>query len=100
MEQAMKEMLETVMLMSLCVLKDEFGFGEKRLNQFLDRYAEKTDCLAQGYVYWEDLQEEMIEKLGREFDITALVAGHRAKDVAKRREKELDEMAAKLRNAK
>lgn len=99
MEQAMNEMLETVVLMSISVLHDEFGFGEKRLNKFLDRYAEKTDCMAHGYVNWEDLQEEMKEKLGKDFNISSLVTGHREEEVAKKREQELEEIANKFRSA-
>lgn len=97
MEQTTQDIIESVLLMSLCVLKDEFGYGEKRLNQFLDRYSEKTDCMAHGYVCWEDLQEEMTEKLGKDFNITALCDGHRAKEVAKRREKEMEELSKRLR---
>ena len=100
MEQIQNTTIETIMLMAVCVLKDEFGFGEKRLNQFLDRYAEKTECLRTGYVNWEDLQEEMKEKLGTDFNISALVNGHRGEEVIQRRQKELDEMTAKLRSAK
>ena len=99
MEKASQQTIETVLLMSLCVLRDEFGFGEKRLNQYLDRYAEKTDCMAHGYVDWEDLQEEMGEYLGKDFHISALLTGHRGKEVAKRREQELEEMVRKLRSA-
>lgn len=99
-QEAANNTIETVMLMSLCVLKDEFGFGEKRLNQFLDRYAEKTECMADGYVCWEDLQEEMKEKLGKDFNITSLVTGHRAKEVEKRRQAEYDEMMARIKGAK
>ena len=99
-EQAANDTVETVLLMSLCVLRDEFGFGEKRLNQFQDRYAEKVDCLNKGYVNWEDLQEEMKEKLGKDFNITSLVTGHRAKEVEKRRQKEYDAMMARIKGAK
>lgn len=99
-EQAANDTVETVLLMSLCVLRDEFGFGEKRLNQFQDRYAEKVDCLNKGYVNWEDLQEEMKEKLGKDFNITSLVTGHRAKEVEKRRQAEYDEMMARIKGAK
>ena len=100
MEHVSDTVVETVMLMSVSVLRDEFLFGEKRINRFLDRYAEKTDCMAHGYVNWEDLQEEMKEKLGMDFNISALVNGHRGKEVAKRREQELEEMTRKLRSAK
>lgn len=99
-EMAQKQTLETVLLLALVTIQDEFGFGPKRLNQFIDRYAEKTECMAKGYVNWEDLQKEMYEKLKVDFHVSALVNGHRAKEVQERREKELEEISARLRSAK
>lgn len=99
-QMANKQTLETVLLLTLVTIQDEFGFGAKRLNHFIDRYAEKTECMAKGYVDWEDLQEEMREKLKVDFHISELVSGHRAKEVSQKREQELDELVRKIKGAK
>ena len=37
------QILDTVLIMSLIVLKDEFDFGTKRLDRFKKRFNDKTD---------------------------------------------------------
>ena len=46
------------------ILHDEFGFGDKRLNQFRDRLVKKIDCINEDYVQWLDIKGnfKMIEK--------------------------------------
>lgn len=52
--------------LDLCleILHDEFGFGDKRLNQFRDRLVKKIDCINEDYVQWLDIKGnfKMIEK--------------------------------------
>ena len=38
------------MIISLMVLHDKFGYGEKRLNKFLDEYQKQLDAYNSGYV--------------------------------------------------
>lgn len=51
------QILDTVLIMSLAVLKDEFDFGSKRLNRFKKRFNDKTECLESGHVTWIDMIE-------------------------------------------
>lgn len=92
MKQASKDTIDTVLLMALSVLHDEFGFGEKRLNRFMDRYALKTECMGEGYVCWEDLQDEMKEKFGFELKVSDLLTGHRGVDAEKQRLDEIERL--------
>lgn len=59
------QILDTVLIMSLIVLKDEFDFGSKRLDRFKKRFNDKTECLESGNVTWVD----MIEQIQQENDI-------------------------------
>ena len=59
------QILDTVLIMSLIVLKDEFDFGSKRLDRFKKRFNDKTECLESGNVTWAD----MIEQIQQENDI-------------------------------
>ena len=38
------------MIISLMVLHDKFGYGEKRLNKFIDEYQKQLDAYNGGYV--------------------------------------------------
>ena len=38
------------MSISLMVLQDKFGYGEKRLNKFIDEYYKQLDAYNSGYV--------------------------------------------------
>ncbi len=38
------------MIISLMVLHDKFGYGEKRLNKFIDEYQKQLDAYNSGYV--------------------------------------------------
>lgn len=51
------QILDTVLAMSIMVLRDEFDFGKKRLERFKDRFNQKTECLNDGLVTWADILE-------------------------------------------
>lgn len=51
------------MIISLMVLHDKFGYGEKRLNKFIDEYQKQLEAYNSGYVesvndFIEVLKEE------------------------------------------
>ena len=59
-----KNSVATVTMMAVVTLRDEFGFGKKRMHRFLDRFGKKTDCLLEGYVNWKDFQQTIKEETG------------------------------------
>ena len=56
--------IDTIMIMACMVLRDEFGFGTKRLAQFIDRFNTKTDCLCDDYCTWQDLIDTIEAECG------------------------------------
>lgn len=65
-----KEMLmDTILLMSVAVLHDQFGFGTKRCKQFADRFNLKANCLADQMISFQDYQQTIKEELGINLDI-------------------------------
>ena len=52
--------------LDLCLetLHDEFGFGDKRLNQFKERLEKKLHCINDDIVSWDDITGniKMVEK--------------------------------------
>lgn len=50
----------------LMVLRDEFGFGNKRLNQFFDSYLELYDSIDQNYLDIKDILKTLKEETGIE----------------------------------
>lgn len=61
--------MDTILLMSSYVLRDNFGFGTKRMNRFIKKFNEYTDNLVGGYVKWKDIAEAMTAETGIEFHI-------------------------------
>lgn len=55
------------MIISLMVLHDKFGYGEKRLNKFIDEYYKQLDAYNSGYVESvNDFTDVLKEKCGIE----------------------------------
>lgn len=61
--------IDTIRILSFCVLRDEFGFGKDRLRRFAERFEKKTECLVDEYVNWEDIIENIKEETGLEESI-------------------------------
>ena len=61
--------IDTVLIMSCMVLRDEFGFGQKRIKQFFVRFNLKTECICDGDVIWDDFIDALREETGIEFSI-------------------------------
>lgn len=56
--------LDTVTILSAVTLHDEFGFGKKRLKQYIDRFNMKTECLIGSYTNWDEQKEILKEECG------------------------------------
>ena len=66
--QKIKEMtVDTVTVLSVAVLRDEFEFGKKRCQRYIDRMNLKAECLTEGFVKWneivEDIDNDMVIRL-------------------------------------
>jgi len=65
-----KEMtVDTVLAMTTHVLADEFGMGKKRLERFRGRFMQKTECLLDDMVSWNDIVQTVKEETGVEISI-------------------------------
>lgn len=64
MQEIQDNMLSTIMLMSVFVLRDEFGFGKKRGKRFTDKFIENSKQLLSKDLNWPDIKEAMEEELG------------------------------------
>ena len=60
--------IDAVAIIATLTLHDEFGFGEKRVKQFNNRFNLKCDCIGKGFTTWEEqleiLRNECNLKLG------------------------------------
>lgn len=68
-ETIKQTIMDTVLLMSSYVLRDNFGFETKRMNRFIRKFNEYTESLVGGYVKWKDIAEAMTAETGIEFHI-------------------------------
>ena len=79
--EAVSRAFVLMMNVPLIVLRDNFGFGAKRLEKFIDEVKKNMDCLTEGYVSFEDLKNAL------ECDYTGY-----GKENRKRKGVEIDEM--------
>ena len=56
--------MQVILIFAVAVLHDEFGFGEKRCKQFIDRFNLKTTCLAENYLTWDEQVQVIEEEIG------------------------------------
>ena len=63
---------DLVMAMTLATLRDEFGFGAKRLQRYIERFEGKMDCINEDYVTWMDIVDNIEEETGVKLSINAL----------------------------
>ncbi len=50
---------DTFIALTCHTLDDEFGFGQKRLQRFIDRFENKAVCLGEGFCTWADVAETL-----------------------------------------
>lgn len=60
---------DTMLAMSMMVLRDEFDFGKIRLKRFKDRFTEKTASLVDDYCTWLDIIDTLKEETGIDLEI-------------------------------
>ena len=53
-EQIKEITLDTFTVMSVAVLHDEFGFGEKRCQRYMDRINKAAEYIVDGLATWPD----------------------------------------------
>lgn len=64
-----KRTLDTVLVMAVAVLRDEFDFGKKRCSRFIERFNKKADCLMADMASWDDYIQMIQEEIGIELVI-------------------------------
>lgn len=66
--EAVSRAFVLMMNVPLIVLRDTFGFGQKRLEKFLTEVKKNMDCLTEGYVSFEDLKNALEKETGVKVD--------------------------------
>lgn len=61
--------IDTIILLALSTVRDEFGFGEKRMQRLINRMEKKATCLIGNMATWEDFRETIKEETGIEVNV-------------------------------
>lgn len=65
-----KEMtLDTMVVIAIATLHDEFGFGQQRCQRFMDRMELKAGCLVDDLATWPDYIQSIKDEIGLELSI-------------------------------
>lgn len=75
--------LDTMMVIAVATLHDEFGFAGKRCKRFIDRMNLKAECLVDNMATWDEYTRMRLESRWRYGGMTN--AKNRRKTLAKRR---------------
>lgn len=70
-QDAMEKSVLVLSGVPLIVLRDVFGFGEKRLTRFAEEFIKQLKCVENGAVTLEDLHEVIKKETG--FEIFGLI---------------------------
>ena len=68
-EQIKMNILDTVLLLTISAIRDEFDFGAKRLQRLIDRMERKASCLIGDMATWDDFRKQMAEETGIEINV-------------------------------
>lgn len=60
---------KTMRAMAIITLRDEFDFGKKRLQRFVDRWNLKAECIMEQYASWDDYVSIVEEVMGEKFEV-------------------------------
>ena len=61
-----QNVLNCLLINTIAVLSDEFGFKDYECKRFVDRFNLKSACIVEGYVNWKDLRDSLKDELGIE----------------------------------
>lgn len=68
-EQIKEITLDTFTVMSVAVLHDEFGFGEKRCQRYMDGINKAAEYIVDGLANWPDYIASIKEQIGLDLRI-------------------------------
>lgn len=66
-DRVSREAFERMMVLSLLVLRDEWGFGEKRMDRFIDQLSTLVEDVSEGRLSMDDITATLEDELGIEF---------------------------------
>lgn len=62
--EAMDFAFKQMMLLPLMVLRDKYGYGAKRLEEFIDNVADMLDSYNRGYLDLDDIEKTLEDETG------------------------------------
>ena len=66
-DRVSREAFQRMMVLSLLVLRDEWGFGEKRISRFMGQLSVLIVDVSEGRLSMDDITATLEEELGIEF---------------------------------
>lgn len=62
-EKGLNDALNITNMLPLIALRDEYGFGHKRMRRYMERYQNTLDAFFKDYLTLEDIAEVMEEEV-------------------------------------
>lgn len=67
-QNATKTAVQITHLFPVWILRTKYGFGEKRLREFMDHYADLLDAFNKDYVSLPDIAQQLEKETGIRLD--------------------------------
>lgn len=64
-----QNVLNCLLINTISVLCDEFGFKDYECKRFKDRFNLRSACILEGYVNWKELRDTLKKEMGIEIDL-------------------------------
>ena len=61
--------LMIVLALSAQTIRDEFGFGKRRIQRFVDRFNLKADCMCMDLVTWDEMLQTLNDEVHIDFSV-------------------------------
>ena len=61
--------LDTILIMTVAILHDNFGFGMKRVNRFREAFNYASELLSDDCINWDEIQQGIREQLSMDMKI-------------------------------
>lgn len=64
-----RQVISCILVMSCCVLQDEFDLGEEEIKRFIERFNDRSENILLDYADWDTYLEQLRDELNVELDI-------------------------------
>lgn len=67
-DEGVRQAMNITTMLPMLVLRDKYGFGKKRMNDYLEHFLETEDAFYKDYITLQDIVNVMQDEIGIDLD--------------------------------